>query len=248
MKGEYAEIGIVTELWIHPVKSMEGESRNDMWAGWHGASGDRRYAFVREGDTSGFPFFTMRDAPKLAQYKGYLEEPGNASRSAVRVRTPGGKSLPVESDELKEELSALAGKPVQLLHHWGGLFDASDLAIITTTTLCSLQRAMELQEPLDIRRFRPNIVIQTETSHPYPEDRWVGDLLVFGERSNSARVRLNRRDERCMVVNVNPETGKQDPNYLKQIVQGRKNLLGVYGVSERPGGIEVGDKVFLVKR
>jgi hypothetical protein len=50
-----------------------------------------------------------------------------------------------------------------------------------------------------------------------------------------------------MVVNLDPSTARQNPEILKEVVKNRKNFLGTYGGTERPGTIEVGDKIFLVK-
>ena len=50
-----------------------------------------------------------------------------------------------------------------------------------------------------------------------------------------------------MVVNLDSASGKQNPAVLKQIVQTRKNQLGVYGTTERPGMARVGDVIRLLK-
>jgi uncharacterized protein YcbX len=34
--------------------------------------------------------------------------------------------------------------------------------------------------PVDVRRFRANIVIATEGNTPFLEDKWGDDLLLFG--------------------------------------------------------------------
>jgi uncharacterized protein YcbX len=101
---------------------------------------------------------------------------------------------------------------------------------------------------LDVRRFRPNFVIESVGEKAFPEDRWLGDELLLGDHENPARVRINRKDPRCMVIGLDPDTGEHNPSVLKEVVRSRKNLVGVYASVERPGVVHVGDVVRRVKR
>ena len=161
------------------------------------------------------------------------------------VKTPSGKHLPVDSDELLEEITQLYGDEAHLMQHWGGFFDSMDISLLTQKTVQSLSQM--IGDDLDVRRFRANIVIESFEGRKFPEDKWVGKTLVFGARRNSARIRANRKDLRCMVVNLDPETAKQNPKILKEIVNQRKNYAGVYGTTLWPGSIKVGDTVYLYK-
>jgi hypothetical protein len=49
------KIGEVEALFRYPVKSMSGEPLEVADLGWHGLDGDRRLAFRRVDDRSGFP-------------------------------------------------------------------------------------------------------------------------------------------------------------------------------------------------
>ena len=53
-------------------------------------------------------------------------------------------------------------------------------------------------------------------------------------------------DERCMMINIDPETGAQDPRVMKAVVRLNKNNAGVYATVVRSGTIRVGDRVSLV--
>jgi len=134
-----------------------------------------------------------------------------------------------------------------LLQNWSGIFDAMDVSIMSIESRKSLESIVGSE--LDSRRFRANITIETlpYVTRDFPEDKFIGCLLKFGEHSDSARVRVKRKDIRCMVVNINPSTAKQDPIVLKKIVSERRNLVGVYGTVERPGIIKVGDSIFISK-
>src|SRR5258708_31871000 len=83
-----------------------------------------------------------------------------------------------------------------------GLFDAMPVSLITTSTvsaLCALA-----QVPRNELRFRPNFVIAPTSGAPYAEDEWVGRSLRIGDTS----VRIDRRDGRCAIVNVDPCRGR----------------------------------------
>ncbi len=58
-------IGHVHELARYPVKSMAGIATDSAVIGWHGLQGDRRFAFRRLNDNSGFPWLTAGRLPAL---------------------------------------------------------------------------------------------------------------------------------------------------------------------------------------
>ena len=59
------EIGHVEAIFRYPVKSMGGEQLELADLGWHGLEGDRRLAFRRAADRSGFPWLTASTLPEL---------------------------------------------------------------------------------------------------------------------------------------------------------------------------------------
>jgi uncharacterized protein YcbX len=70
-------------------------------------------------------------------------------------------------------------------------------------------------------------------------------MLVFGDDSQPV-VSVTLRDERCMMINLDPETADQDPRVLKTVVRLNQNTAGVYATVVRTGTIRVGDRVRLV--
>ena len=97
-------VATVAALYRFPVKSMQGESLASARLGWHGLDGDRRYAFVKTGDLSNFPWLTARDLPALVRYQACVSDPADACGSAVRVRAPSGAEHEVTSPDLLDEL------------------------------------------------------------------------------------------------------------------------------------------------
>ncbi|CAA9564206.1 MAG: Flavodoxin reductases (ferredoxin-NADPH reductases) family 1 [uncultured Thermomicrobiales bacterium] len=246
MAGEGLEVGVVATLYRYPVKSMRGEPIDEGRLWWHGFEGDRRFAFVRTGNTSRFPWLTGRDVPALLRYVPRFADPDDPVASPVRVRTPGGDDLSLESDRLREELAARYGAPVHLMQSNRGTFDSMALSLIGAATVRALGDEAGLGRQLDPRRFRPNILVETTDALPHAEDRWVGGTLVFGDRDDSARVRADRPDERCMMINLDPDSVEQEPRVLRTVVRAHGQCAGIYGTIVRPGSVRVGDVIRLV--
>lgn len=240
-------VATVARLFRFPVKSMGGEDLEQASLYWHGVEGDRRQVFVKTGDLSTFPWLTARDVPGMLRYSAYLVDPSSPRQSAVRVRTPDGEDLAVEDESLRAALERQYDAPVHLMRTSRGAQDAAGLSVIGLGTLRAL--GDRIGKPLDIRRFRQNIYLETVDGQPDMEDGWVGRALVFGgrgDRDGAARVRLLRPDHRCMIVNLDPEQAVQDPAVLREIAQSRDNRAGLYGSVEALGRIRVGDPVYLV--
>ena len=137
------------------------------------------------------------------------------------VRTPAGRVHDLTDPDLAREVGA---DRIQKLDR--GTFDSAPLSLITA---CSAGI-----EPL---RFRRNLLVGTDA----PEEDWIGRTLRIG----TARIRIDRRDRRCVVVNVDPVTGQRDPATLTRIARDHDMCLGVYGSTVEPGTVATGDDVWL---
>jgi uncharacterized protein YcbX len=99
----------------------------------------------------------------------------------------------------------------------------------------------------DVRRFRPNILIASQRSVPFEEDDWVGGVLTFGETGGAA-IGITNHDERCSMVNFDPNSARQTAEVLKAIVRVRDNKAGIYATVIRRGRLAVGQPVFFEPR
>ena len=99
---------------------------------------------------------------------------------------------------------------------------------------------------LDPRRFRANILLETHEEAPFQEDSWVGGRLLFGGSEPGPVVSVTARDVRCMMINIDPDTVKQDARVLGAVVRPNANKAGVYGTVVRTGSISLGQTVSLV--
>lgn len=234
-------LGHVREIVRYPVKSMAGVTTNSAFLGWHGFAGDRRFAFRRLNDNSGFPWLTASRLPELLLYQPLgLDE---HTETPTHVRTPDGSDLPIESPELQQSVAEKFGSPLELMKLKQGIFDEASVSVINLATIAAIGR--ELGQDLDTRRFRANILIASEVSEPFLEDRWIGGRLVFGSDEGPV-VSVTMRDPRCVMINFDPDTAQPDPRIMKAAVRLNENNAGVYGTVARTGQISVGQSVSLL--
>ena len=69
-------------------------------------------------------------------------------------------------------------------------------------------------------------------------------LLSFGEGDQAATIGITNRDERCSMVNFDPDSARPAPEVLKALVRERDNKAGVYGTVIRRGRLAVGQPIF----
>jgi uncharacterized protein len=230
------EVGRVKALWRYPVKSMGAESLSKVEVSWQGLAGDRRWAFVREGMVrSGFPWLTIRERSDLSHFLPSFLEPDRPDVSRTVVRTPSGQEFDVVDPALAVDL----GSGSRAIKCDRGVFDTLPLALLSTQTIASLGAIVH--STLDPLRFRPNLLIDAVGGAPFPEDAWVGSILRVG----AAWIRADKRDQRCVVVTVDPTTGERNPTILRAIARERQACLGIYASTVAPGAVSLGDPVVL---
>jgi uncharacterized protein YcbX len=235
------KIGEVEALFRYPVKSMSGEPLEVADAGWHGLDGDRRLAFRRVDDRGGFPWLTATSLPELMLFSPQ-RGPAVEGNLPTHVRTPDGEEMAVFGQELAAEVGRRHGAPVEMMHLSRGIFDEASISVITSATVGEIGK-LAAQRP-DVRRFRPNILVATLRGIPYEEEEWVGGVLSFGEGNEAPAIAVTMRDERCAMVNFDPDSARQTAEVLKAIVRVRDNKAGVYGTVTRRGRLAVGQPVY----
>jgi uncharacterized protein YcbX len=231
---------------------MAGELLDVARLSWHGIEGDRRLAFRRLTDKSGFPWLSASQLPQLLLYKPVRLDSNASSKNGellpTHVRTPDGNEYELRSNELREEVSSRYGSDVELMNLKHGIFDEACVSVISLGTVHGVAKESGRGVDLcDLRRFRPNVVIETNSVEPFEEDEWVGRTLMFGEGNSGAAVRITMRDERCVMVNLDPDTAERDSEVMKTVVRLNENYAGVYGTVVRAGELRVGQVVILAE-
>jgi uncharacterized protein len=230
-------IGRVVGLWRYPVKSMAAEPLSEIDVSWHGFSGDRRWAFIRNGVVqSGFPWLTLRERGDMNRYCPSFVDPTQPDKSPTIVRTPSGVAFDVTDPALAAELHPPGARVIKQNR---GVFDTFPLSLITTQTIAQLGEMVGAR--LDVQRFRPNILVEAGEPAPFPEDSWLGCVLRIG----GMRMRVDKRDGRCAVITIDPVTTERNAAILQTVASDRQGCLGVYGSTVEPGRAAVNDVVFI---
>jgi len=228
-------VGHVAGLGRYPVKSMAAEPLREVEVSWHGFSGDRRWAFIRDGvPQSGFPWLTLRERADLNHYHPSFVDPLQPDKSATLVRTPAGVTFDVTDPALAAELYP---QGVRVIKQNVGIFDTFPLSLVTTQTLARLGEMVGT--PLDVARFRPNILMEASDAAPFQEDDWVGRTLNIGGMA----MRVDKRDGRCVVITIDPVTTERNPAILRAVARNREGCVGIYGSTVTPGRVAIGDEV-----
>jgi uncharacterized protein YcbX len=235
-------VGMVQAIYRYPVKSIGGESLPSASLRWSGLDGDRQYAFVREANRGRFPWLTGRELSALVTYKARFVEPENPRKSPVRVQA-GADDYDLYDDKLRERLAAESGEALRLIQIGRGIFDTMPVSVLTLPTLKQLEARSG--QTMDVRRFRPNIVVapMSETR----ETDWLGSTLVFGNPDTGPRLRAADPIARCSMVTIHPESAARDPSILRHVAESFDNKISVGCNPEALGTIAVGDRVYLTR-
>ncbi|MCP3964492.1 MAG: MOSC domain-containing protein [bacterium] len=183
---------------------------------------------------SGFPWLTLRQREDLNHYRPSFVEPARPDKSPTVVRTPSGTVLDVTNRALGTELCPGGARVIKQDR---GIFDAFPLSLITTQTIARLGEIAGAE--LDVERFRPNILVEATDEAPFAEDAWVGRVLRIG----GMRMRVDKRDGRCVVITIDPVTTQRSPAVLRAVARDRQGCLGVYGSTVEPGRVSRNDHV-----
>lgn len=125
-----------------------------------------------------------------------------------------------------------------------GFADGFPLLVVNQSSLDELNS--RLSTPVDMRRFRPNIVV--EGADDWAEDAW------RRIRIGNSTLDIVKPCSRCVMTTVNPDTGTKDPSTqpLKTLAGYRQTpdgvIFGQNAVHQGPGVISVGDKVTVLNQ
>jgi uncharacterized protein len=124
-----------------------------------------------------------------------------------------------------------------------------DIAIIHLLTTSTINRLRELypEGRFEVRRFRPNIVIESASSQEkdFIENSWVGKKLTIGE---DIVLRVTSPCTRCVMITLPQGDLPKDLGILHTVAEHNQVSAGVYASvlhSGRGGTIRRGDQVKL---
>lgn len=255
-------LGTVAACFRYPVKSMQGLAVDEVRVGPSGIEGDRTFGLIdvatgrllaakrtaalllasADDQTITLPDGTtigVDDPDASARLSGWLGREVELRRAGEDAGEggDGGAALAYEMtfDPPNDEAEVF-DIPVPP----GTFLDLAALHVVTTATLdgCAAARP---DLDWDVRRFRPNVVVEAE-GEPFVEQSWAGRPVTIGDVELADIVATVR----CAVpLRAQPGLDRQ-PGLFQAITELNTeipNHLGVYAGVATPGTIRVGDPV-----
>ena len=96
---------------------------------------------------------------------------------------------------------------------------------------------------LDHRRFRANFYARWEKEISFFEDDLVGRELQIGDE---VKVRVMKKDQRCKMITLDPETAVASPTVLEHVSRGHGGCTGVYGAVLSEGIVRANDPIYTI--
>jgi len=146
-----------------------------------------------------------------------------------------------QEEEPLPDLSLFPPEIMEFTSPRGTYFDVFDLHLITTATLAEL-KGHNPGGDFDVRRFRPNIVVDSGALRGLVENDWCGRTVRLGE----ARLRAQIPCVRCVMPTL-PQAGGvgKDPSVLRTVVREAGQNAGIGLEVIAPGVVRVGDEVVI---
>jgi hypothetical protein len=267
------ELGSVVSLWRYPVKSMMGEELNAAEVTDSGLLGDRAYALRDPSNGKVVSAKNPRKWAKLVDFRAAFAESPRAREKIppVRITLPDGGLVTSEQSDLNKLLTDALGREVTLAatapettsleEYWpdmeglahretvtdeampaGTFFDLAVTHVLTTATIDRL-RELYPQGRFEVRRFRPNIVVQPASAEKdFLENAWVAHTLVIGDE---VRLNVTGPCPRCVMTTLPQGDLPKDPGILRTAAQHNQVNVGVYAAVIHGGTIRRGDPVRL---
>jgi uncharacterized protein YcbX len=209
----------VAELWRYPVKSMRGESLDEVEVTADGFAGDR-LVHVRDGRGR---VVTARTHPGLLAFAARLDAAGEPVVDGRPWRAP----------EVLEAVRCITGPDGHLVGDASvDRFDVLPLSVLTDGAIAALG--------VDRRRLRPNVLIGGAPG--LVERTWPGAGLRIG----AVLVGVEALRRRCVMTTYDPDTRAQDPGVLRRIASDFDGRMALDCRVLEPGRIRVGDPVEVV--
>ncbi len=203
----------------------------------------------------------------------YTEPPRPGEKAPpVRITLPEGTMVTSEQSDTDHTLSAVLGREVALrtsapktpsleeywpdleglLAHRDTITDEDmppetffDFAVIHVLTTATIERLREVypEGRFEVRRFRPNIVVEAAAGETtFVENTWIDRTLTLGDE---VRLSISGPCPRCVMTTLPQGDLPKDVGILRAAAQHNEANVGVYATVLRGGMIRRGDTVRL---
>jgi MOSC domain-containing protein len=265
--------GKVVSIWRYPLKSMMGEELNSSYVTERGLLGDRTYALIDQETGKVASAKNPRKWGTLfdfhATFIDTLKDVENIP--PIRITFPDGTQIFSDQSDIDHALSKVIGREVSVMRasldkpsyeeYWPDIeglaqrekvtdegmppqtfFDIAVIHILTTSTINRL-RELYPEGRFEVRRFRPNIVIDSGSGEKdFIENLWVGKKLMIGEE---ILLRVTGPCTRCVMTTLPQGDLPKDLGILHTVAKYNQVHAGVYASVHRGGTIHRGDRVQL---
>jgi uncharacterized protein YcbX len=124
----------------------------------------------------------------------------------------------------------------------GTFFDCAVVHLLTTATLDRL-RELYPQGRFEVRRFRPNVVVETANGvSNFVENDWIGRTIAIGD---TVRLNVTGPCPRCVMTTLAQGDLPKDPGILRTAAQHNQVNVGIYASVLRGGEVRRGDAIRL---
>lgn len=265
--------GMVVSLWRYPVKSMLGEELNSSYVTERGLDGDRAYALIDQKTGKVASAKNPRKWGKLFDFRSVFIDPPQVVENIppVRITFPDGTQVFSDQDDIDYSLSKVLSQDVRLMkaslkkpsyeEYWPDIdglaqrdkitdetmpsrtfFDVAVIHLLTTSTINRL-RELYPEGRFEVRRFRPNIVIESASEQKdFIENFWIGKKITVGE---DIVLRVTGACTRCVMTTLPQDDLPRDLGILRTVARYNQVNAGVYASVHRSGTIRRGDLVRL---
>jgi uncharacterized protein YcbX len=259
----------VHSLFLYPVKSLAGIAVDSFELDQFGPAGDRRWMLVDDE----CQFVTQRTVPQLALVQPSLGADGGVSITLpgqpLIALQASGENLSVRvwrdwvqgqvgCDAANGAVSRFCGLSLRFVFMPHSSFrqvqtnlsterrrvsfaDGYPLLVTNTASLVELNERLAVS--VDMRHFRPNIVVDGAAA--WSEDSW--QAVTIGEGS----YRVLKPCSRCVMTTVNPDTGEKAASVqpLRTLATYRRTadgiMFGMNAIHDSPCRLSVGDCVIV---
>lgn len=257
----------VEQLFIHPFKGLSPHScdRVNLEVG-HGIPGDRAFALMYKEDavypdSKKVPWLKKHNFAMQNDWHGLaaLDCSYDTVNSTLTIKRKGVELLlaDTESHAGRERIATfftgyLAGiypsqsarhpnrAPLQLVGEYGKTrYPDREAVHISLVSKATINHLSELAgKTVDVRRFRPNVVVDGVLA--WGEFEWVGQEMQLG----TARISITARINRCLNIDVNPETGERDIALVSLLQKHFQHTqTGVLAQVIASGNVAIGDSL-----
>ncbi len=229
-------VGRLTSIRRYPVKSMTGEVLDSADVEHRGLAGDRLWS-LRDPDGK---FGSGKSSRRFRAMPGLMDLVARYDGDVPVIELPDGPVVRGDDPAVHAVMSAYVGRPVTLGREDGvSHFDDGPVHLVTTASLTTLSR--HHGSSVDVRRFRPNLLVDTGNANGFVEQDWLGRELTVGD----VVLRVVQPMPRCVMVTQPQRDLPPDDGLLRRVTDVAGMDFGVLAEVVTPGRIAVGDPVSL---